>query len=212
MSTALSACRRAAVTATCLLLLSTVAASAQDRHPVGQVVRQQGNATALFQGRPRLLHVGAQIFESDWIFTDSAAKVAVELADGSTVSVGPGSRVEIARYALDAENRGVGGTLTLILGIIRTALSDAWHGGFEVRARAAVASVRSTDWITQSGPDKTSVFVVDGSVAVRGSADGTTVTLGLGNGTDVETGGAPSPPKQWGAARVAEVLERTKVP
>lgn len=205
--------RRFGGLAACLLLLLAAApAAAQDREAVGQVVGQQGTATALHEGRPRILEIGAAVYRGDWVFTEPDAKVRIELADGSVLSVGAATRVEIAEYALGDGGRGLGGALTLILGIIRTSLSDAWGGDFEVRARAAVASVRSTDWVTESSPERTSVFVVEGTVAVRGAADGTTVTLGAGDGTDVDTGSAPSPPKKWGEARVNEVLARTEVP
>ena len=102
--------------------------------------------------------------------------------------------------------------LKLLLGIIRTSLSGAWSGGFEVQTRAAVAAVRSTDWITEARDDRTAVFGVAGKVAVRALADDTEVVLAKGFGTDVVNGEAPTPPKQWGSSRVEEVLARTRLP
>jgi hypothetical protein len=98
------------------------------------------------------------------------------------------------------------------MGIVRTGLSDVWKDGFEVRTRAAVASVRSTDWITEAGKDRSSVFVVSGKVSVTGVAGGARVILEPGQGTDIENGGAPSTPKKWGASRVEQVMARTRVP
>ena len=115
----------------------------------------------------------------------------------------------LSTYLPEDDGRGV---LTLLLGIVRTSLSGVWSGGFEVRTRAAVASVRATDWITEIGDDRTSVFVVEGSVAVRGTGDGAQVVLEEGFGVDVEAGQPPPPPKEWGASRVEQALARTRVP
>ena len=101
--------------------------------------------------------------------------------------------------------------LTLVLGILRAKLlGPPWRDSFEVRTRAAIASVRSTEWIVESRPLKTSVLVVEGEVAVTGKASRDRVLLGPGMGTDVPLGGVPSPAAAWGAERVADVEARTR--
>lgn len=182
---------------------------AQQEEALGQVTRQQGVVTALRATAARPLHLGASVFRGDRIITAAAAKVEIAFTDGSTLSVGAETSVDVVEFSPDA--RGQGG-LRLIIGIIRTSLSNLWQGGFEVRSRAAVASVRSTEWVTQADDGHTAVFVVSGEVAVTGTTAGGTVLLGAGDGTDVELGQAPSPPVQWGAARVEDVLSRTQLP
>lgn len=198
------------VLATCLFVADGVTPlAAQDEVAVGQVVRQKGPVTALRAGVPRSLYIGAFLQSGDRIRTGAGAKVRIDFRDGSSLSVGDNTDVELSAYLPETGGRGV---LTLLLGIIRTSLSSVWRDGFEVRTRAAVASVRSTDWITELNDTRASVFVVEGSVAVSGVGDPSQVVLEKGFGVDVEAGKAPPPPKEWGAARVDQVLARTQVP
>ena len=183
--------------------------SAEEEDAVGQVVRQQGPVTALRQSVPRALRLGAPVYRGDRIITGVASKIEIEFSDGFALSVGSDSDVEIIEFARGGRNRG---SLSLLFGIIRTSLSDLWTDGFVVRTRAAIASVRSTDWVSEAREDRSSVFVVSGSVEVTGVADGTRVLLSQDEGTDVKIGGAPTPPKRWGSARVDDVLSRTRLP
>lgn len=196
--------------ALCLFALATAApAAAQEEESAGQVVQQRGPVTALSEGVPRSLYIGAFLRAGDRVRTGADARVRIELRDGSTLSLGANTEIVLSTYLPEDDGRGV---LTLLLGIVRTSLSGVWSGGFEVRTRAAVASVRATDWITEIGGDRASVFVVEGSVAVRGTGDDAQVVLEEGFGVDVEAGQPPPPPKEWGASRVEQALARTRVP
>lgn len=200
----------AAVLLLCLIVLAPAGPlSAQEGEAVGQVVQQRGVVTALRTTVARSLHLGAPVYQGDQVITAGQAKVEIEFSDGSTLAVGAGTTVEVESYAPAARRAG---RLLLLIGIIRTSIGELWSGGFEVRTRAAVASVRSTDWVTEAREDRSSVFVVEGAVEVTAEAGGASVLLAAGEGTDVPVGGAPSPPTQWGAARVEDVLERTRVP
>lgn len=183
--------------------------SARDAESVGEVRQQRGLVTALRNMVPRALHLGAPVSRGDRIVTAAKAKVEIEFRDGSTLSVGSDTSVEVVSYAPDVRQQG---RLQLLIGIIRTSLSALWRGGFEVQTEAAVASVRSTDWITEARDDRSSVLVISGEVAVTGVTGDTAVLLSEGEGTDVPVGGAPSPPTRWGDARVRDVLARTRVP
>lgn len=197
----------------CLAIAPVSPAPAQENAPesaaVGQVVRQQGVVTALRSTVARPLHLGASVFRGDRIITAAEAKVEINFDDGSTLTLGTETSVDLVNYSPAS---GQGGRLSLLIGIIRSSLSSLWRGGFEVHTRAAVASARSTDWITEVSEDRASVFVVSGQVAVTGTATGATVSLSEGEGSDVDVGSPPSPPTQWGAARVQDVLARTRLP
>lgn len=80
--------------------------------------------------------------------------------------------------------------------------------GFEVVTPQAIAAVRGTRWAVDVADGKTSVFVVNGRVAVSRESGGAGVELGPGDGVDVEAGTAPLTVRQWGAARVAALLAR----
>jgi ferric-dicitrate binding protein FerR (iron transport regulator) len=84
----------------------------------------------------------------------------------------------------------------------------AAEGGFEVITPQAIAAVRGTKWAVDVAGDTTSVFVVDGRVAVSRQAGEPGVELGPGEGVDVDAGTAQLTVRRWGAARVAALLAR----
>jgi len=79
--------------------------------------------------------------------------------------------------------------------------------GFEVITPQAIAAVRGTRWAVDAEGAKTSVFVERGRVSVRRPAARGSVTLGAGEGVDVESAG-PLIVKRWPAARVAALMAR----
>lgn len=81
-------------------------------------------------------------------------------------------------------------------------------GGFEVITPQAIAAVRGTRWAVDVGRRRTSVLVVDGRVAVRRIAAGAGVTLGPGEGVDVDPGTSPLTVRRWPAARASALLAR----
>ncbi len=185
---------------------------AQDAAVVGQLVDLRGEVTLVRGAAREPLAVGASLRRGDRIATGTGGRAKVELHDGSTLTLGPESAIEISDYLAEG-GRGLRARLTLLIGIVRTALSGGdWRDGFEVETRAAVASVRSTEWVTEAGAEGTAVFVVEGEVAVVAPEAGVGVLLGPGFGTDVAPGERPAPPKRWGAARVEDVLARTSLP
>ncbi|MEQ9641591.1 MAG: FecR domain-containing protein [Alphaproteobacteria bacterium] len=180
--------------------------------PIGRVVRQAGHVVAQAGAELRALRPGAAVFVGDRIVTGADSKVAIRFAEGAELMVGPATQVALSDYVLTADRRGIRGRLSLLIGIVRTHLAGLWRDGFEVETQAAVAALRSTDWITEATAGKAAVFVVNGVVEVTGTATADTVVLRGGDGTDVPVGGAPSAPKQWGRKRVDAVLARTAVP
>lgn len=79
---------------------------------------------------------------------------------------------------------------------------------FQVHTPHAIASVRGTVWATDVSPDRTSVLVARGVVAVQPYASRRAVTLRPGDGVDVEPGVAAPDVKRWPEPRVAALLAR----
>ena len=79
---------------------------------------------------------------------------------------------------------------------------------FRVDTPQAVAAVRGTKWAVDVGANKTSVFVARGRVAVGRRAGIGGVTLGPGEGVDVEAAAGPLIVKRWPAARVSALMAR----
>lgn len=82
------------------------------------------------------------------------------------------------------------------------------RAGFQVITPQAIAAVRGTKWAVDVAADKTSVFVVRGKVAVRRPSAGRGVTLGPGEGVDVDSGAGPLTVKRWPPERAAALLAR----
>jgi len=78
---------------------------------------------------------------------------------------------------------------------------------FQVITPQAIAAVRGTRWAVDAAENKTSVFVVTGRVAVGHRTSSHSVTLGAGEGVDVEEG-APLTVKRWAPARVSALMAR----
>jgi hypothetical protein len=78
---------------------------------------------------------------------------------------------------------------------------------FQVVTPQAIAAVRGTKWAVDVAAEKTSVFVVNGRVAVGRRTGSHSVTLRPGEGVDVEPG-APLTVKRWPPARVSALMAR----
>jgi ferric-dicitrate binding protein FerR (iron transport regulator) len=80
---------------------------------------------------------------------------------------------------------------------------------FQVITPQAIAAVRGTKWAVDVQQGKSSVFVVNGRVAVRrANANTGGVVLGPGEGVDVEEGSAPLTVRRWPAERVSALMAR----
>jgi hypothetical protein len=78
---------------------------------------------------------------------------------------------------------------------------------FQVITPQAIAAVRGTKWAVDTAENKTSVFVMNGRVAVGRRTGSHSVTLGAGEGVDVEAAGTLTV-KRWPSARVSALLAR----
>lgn len=92
--------------------------------------------------------------------------------------------------------------------LVEVPRAAARTGGFEVITPQAIASVRGTKWAVDVGRRRTSVLVVEGRVAVRRLAASAGVTLGPGEGVDVDPGTNPLTVRRWPAARASALLAR----
>ena len=78
---------------------------------------------------------------------------------------------------------------------------------FDVTTPQAIAAVRGTKWAVDAEGGKTSVFVAEGRVRVARRAGRGNVTLGPGEGVDVEATGELTI-KRWPPARVSALMAR----
>ncbi len=181
--------------------------AAQDA--VGEVVRLQGHVARTRGSGETSLVLGDKVAVGDSIVTGEDGKVDLRLTDGSLLTVGPSSRVEVARFAPKAGGGTGEALLSLLSGVIKLIVNDGTRWGrFAVQTETAVASVRGTEWLVEAAKDASAVLVLTGSVEVASRSPGPVFTLGPGQGTDIKAGAAPTPPKIWGAARRQKALAR----
>lgn len=176
---------------------------------VGSVLAVRGAVFWDAGGREKPLMATTPVHLEDTIVS-TGGKAKIALNDGTIISVGENSRVRIADYG-NAAN-GFKTRVSLVSGLLRLLVAKVTPGGrFEVETETAVAAVRGTDWVIESTPERTSVAVVSGAVAVSGreaQAQATVVLDGPGLGTDVRPGSAPTAAAHWGAERYNSILAR----
>lgn len=188
----------------CLPLLAAHKVMASE---AGIVSALRGRSEAVRDGETRLLHVGATVNARDSLRTHEGARLRLTLADGSTLALGEGSQVVLTEIMASGGRGGM--VFDLLAGIVRAVLGASAPDVFAVRGRAAVAAARSTDFIVETTASSTAVFVNEGMVAVDEVYGGATAVLAAGQGIDVLRGRPFGPAREWGRARVEDVLERT---
>lgn len=202
---------RGAVALVLIGALLAVAPATHAQEAIGRVVRHRGEVSLIRDGEPAAPADGAALMPGDAIATGPDARVEVAFADGSALFVGPDTRLALDEGVAAGAGSRLRGVLDLAAGIVRLIRGeDGPPDRFEVHTRAAVASVRSTEWVVIAEPERSSVFVARDRVAVFPTGDVIGVLLREGEGTDVPNGGRPTPPKRWGQARVADALARTR--
>jgi hypothetical protein len=193
------------------LALGTASMAAAAEPAVGAVTGLKGTVLREQPGGARgPLALGDPVYVTDVIVTESGSKARIQLNSGSIISIGESARLGIGAYQ-GTENQ-YATRINPAAGALRVFVNRVLPGGrFEVETETAVAAVRGTDFVVDVTPEKSSVALLDGKVAVRGVAAtaGNEVVLSRpGDGTDVPRGGAPSPVSTWGAQRFATTVAR----
>jgi hypothetical protein len=159
-----------------------------------------GAASILRAGMREVLSPGALAGTDGTIQTGPGTRLQVTCDDGTIVTVGPDSRVDLSDLLADS-----GGEPSVIVqlleGIAGFVAPEPAGAGFEVHTPVAVAAVRSTEWLVEHGPDAgTSVFVRSGSVAVSNAAE--TFVLQPGEGITLARDSVLRPLARWGRERI----------
>jgi len=165
-----------------------------------------GEANLTHAGARSAVTVGTALAAKDVLQTGSSGRVEVACSDGTRVTLGPDTEINLGSLVGEQDQNGSIG-MSLHRGIARFLAPVRTWGTFNVFGPVAVASVRSTEWIMETPKQGTNVFVLDGVVAVQ-SKRGDNVQLSPTYGVDVAADGTMGEPKKWGAKRVADVLAR----
>ncbi|HVT53376.1 MAG TPA: FecR domain-containing protein [Dongiaceae bacterium] len=195
---------------------------------IGEVTKLRGQARAARNGSNVMLDVGTKIQSGDTIVTGPDARLKLQFLDGSTMTLGETSKLNIDKAAFDGGKRDI--AATLLDGIVRCAVAKAAAGSnFEVSSSLVTSAARGTEWIVSIKDHTTSLFVLDGVVNAKGledvkedlpnlpiaSAAGVDLTVkqGLAVGEPARSIGLDAKdmghPMAWKAARVDKLLAAT---
>jgi ferric-dicitrate binding protein FerR (iron transport regulator) len=121
--------------------------------------------------------------------------------DGLTIHAEQGATYQL----VDGNRDGKPEAARLNSGAMLVETPPGRRPAFQILTPHAIASVRGTTWATDVAGARTSVFVLDGAVAVARSRE--QVVLRRGDGVDVEPA-TRLEVKRWSAARAGALLAR----
>jgi hypothetical protein len=122
--------------------------------PAGILKTVRGKVLLLgTDGNARTAQPGDPILPIDRIQTDAGSAVSLVLRDGTTLVVGPSSRLDLKQFHFDSTTHDGGllvsllrGSLRMVTGLIAKTQPDA----VRVETQTATIGVRGTDFIVQS--------------------------------------------------------------
>jgi len=177
----------------------------------GTVLAIKGDCVADPDKQAVPLKVGDSVTVGETILTAAGAKLKLQMADGSVIAAGAGSRITIQSYGKDpAGKRDV--SLNLASGLLRAVVAPAEQPSkFEVSTATGVAAVRSTDWFVESLDDSTRVGVLHGVVSLASKATSRQVDIPTGWGARVIGDHDPVKPRLWEEKEFQDVTARTDI-
>jgi hypothetical protein len=152
-------------TALCAAIgLPTVALAAES---VGEVTKLRGQARAVRGGQNVMLAEGTKIEAGDGVVTGPDARLKVQFKDGSIITLGENSKLNIDKAKFDGAKRDI--AATLLDGVVRAAVAKAGAGSnFQVNSSLVTSAARGTEWIMSIKDHTTSLLVLEGTVNAKG--------------------------------------------
>jgi len=175
--------------------------------PAGTVVAVSGSCT----DRGRVLKLGGTVQISDTVDVPEDGNLKLQMADGSVISVAPGSSMTVASYNIGGSGRHV--RLSLTQGLLRAHVTSVTGPStFEVSTAVGTASVGSdsADWFIKAQAGSAQVGVLVGNVDLTSAATGRSVSIPAHWGTRLEAGRDPVPPRNWTVAEFDAVTQSTE--
>ena len=175
--------------------------------PAGTVVAVSGSCT----DRGRVLKLGGTVQISDTVDVPEDGNLKLQMADGSVISVAPGSSMTVVSYNIGGSGRHV--RLSLTQGLLRAHVTSVTGPSmFEVSTAVGTASVGSdsADWFIKAQAGSAQVGVLAGSVDFTSTVTGQSVSIPAHWGTSLETGRAPVLPRVWAQIEFDSVIRLTE--
>ena len=137
---------------------------------VGAVTKLRGQARVVRTGGNVMLAEGAAIESGDGVVTGPDARLKIQFKDGSVITLGENSKLNIDKAKFDGSKRDI--AATLLDGIVRAAVAKAGEGSkFEVSSSLVTSAARGTEWIMSIKDHTTSLLVLEGTVNAKGKGE-----------------------------------------
>lgn len=141
-----------AMLAACLTLATAQCVAAQR---VGVLKNLEGEVTVLRVGQRQPALSGAVVQEGDRIITGAKGAAALTLVDGTVLTVGPNSSLDLTHHVYDPTSQQGSLLLNLLQGTLRMitgAMAKTNPELIKVTTPTAVVGVRGTDFIVEANP------------------------------------------------------------
>jgi hypothetical protein len=137
---------------------------------VGAVTKLRGQARAARGGGNVMLAEGTKVETGDGIVTGPDARLKIQFKDGSVITLGENSKLNIDKAKFDGSKRDI--AATLLDGIVRAAVAKADDGSnFQVSSSLVTSAARGTEWIMSIKDHTTSLLVLEGTVNAKGKGE-----------------------------------------
>jgi hypothetical protein len=194
------------------VLMAKLPAEAQQGESVGKVTALEGRATVQHNGgsAPQAVRLQGPVYQQDVVRTEAASKLQLTFVDGTVVSLGEQSTLQITRFVYSPPKQTQNALVTISVGVFRAIVKTlSPESTFEINTPTAIAAIRGTDIMGEVGGDATAIVVLDGTVALFNAQ---TVFRGIvaltpGLGSTVRNDRPPTPPTKWAEERI-ELLQR----
>lgn len=201
-----SACSAVVLAAVLVLIVTTGTAASHTMTNCSVSAIEGAPARLEVAGQWSALEPGPLPDGAETIATGPGARAEITCDAGLVVTIGAGTEVSLDALTQESDP----GILRLLRGILGIDAPKAAFRGFEVQTPLAIASVRSTSWITEYGEvTGTAVFVRSGSVEVMSAERQPLARLDKGEGVTIVPGPDRSLPDpdtinvlEWGSARI----------
>src|SRR6185369_16278722 len=134
---------------------------------VGSVTKLRGQARAVRGGGNVMLAESAKIEAGDGVVTGPDARLKIQFKDGSIITLGENSKLNIETAKFEGSKRDI--AATLLDGVVRAAVAKAGAGSnFEIGSSLVTSAARGTEWIMSIKDHTTSLLVLEGTVNAKG--------------------------------------------
>lgn len=167
-----------------LLLLTFTSQGLFVLERVAVIDQLEGRAEVIRSGGGRGVEakIGLPVKTGDTVVTGRDSWLRLHWADGTTMRIGPNSKVEVRKCHFNTSSRKEESLFSLTVGSVLASIRKRLSSGsfFEVETPVVVAGVRGTRFMVRMAGGRCSVSVNEGNVEVRSGRARTVVPAGQG--------------------------------